>query len=329
MALHKLLLLPLLLLLLLSLSSADVHFFAATMNHGGGNSAINIQMSAAGNCDVLSFGGFDSTVHQNCVWDTSKQVLHGYDGGQGVSPPALSTWATNGTDVGTVPLTKQGSAFSPAGLYMDNSGDEPGSLFALSLSPPTLSQIDSITGVVDLLVSIPDPGYSWIVPSGAFDPKAGVVYQVATTQINASSMALTLLAATTRPPFSYGATPLTAADPTISSLVATNGIWGLTVALTGKRSLVGVLQTSNESNMLVSVDPLTGAVSRLGVKGNEFSGASLMDSILSVDGMLYVDTLDSSETTNRLHAFNASTGTLLATCVLPHVYNMDNFVAFR
>jgi hypothetical protein len=66
--------------LLLRLSSADVHFFATTVNHGGNDSAINIQMSTtAGTCVISSFGSFDRLVHQNSVWDGSKQALRGFD----------------------------------------------------------------------------------------------------------------------------------------------------------------------------------------------------------------------------------------------------------
>ena len=93
--------------------------------------------------------------------------------------------------------------------------------------------------------------------------------------------------------------------------------------------MVAALQISEQSNMLVSIDALTGAVERLGATADEFAGASIMGSILSVGGLLFVDTLDSSETTNTLHAFNASTGALLAAAVCPGIFNIVDFVAFQ
>ena len=115
-----------------------------------------------------------------------------------------------------------------------------------------------------------------------------------------------------------------------AALISASGVWGLTVARAGK-SLVAALQISSaeQSNMLVSVDALTGAVERLGAASDEFAGASILGSIVSVGGLLFVDTLDSSETTNTLHAFNATTGALLAAAVCPGIFNIMDFVAFQ
>jgi hypothetical protein len=55
---------------------------------------------------------------------------------------------------------------------------------------------------------------------------------------------------------------------------------------------------------------------------------TVMGSVLSSNGLLFVDTLDSTETTNRLHAFDALTGTLLASSVCAGIFNIDDFVAF-
>ncbi len=80
--------------------------------------------------------------------------------------------------------------------------------------------------------------------------------------------------------------------------------------------------------MLVSIDAITGAVSRLGAKHDEFAGANLMGSVLSVNRLLFVDTLDSNETTNRLYAFDALSGSLLAaSCV--DVYNILDLIALE
>jgi hypothetical protein len=115
-----------------------------------------------------------------------------------------------------------------------------------------------------------------------------------------------------------------------AALISASGVWGLTVARAGK-SLVAALQISSaeQSNMLVSVDSLTGAVERLGATSDKFAGASIMGCILSVGGFLFIDTLDSSETTNTLFAFNASTGALLAAAVCPGIFNIMDFVAFQ
>jgi hypothetical protein len=211
---------------------------------------------------------------------------------------------------------------------MDDGGVEPGSLLAFSIQPSILSRIDVDSGVAHLLLTVSQVGYSWIVPAGAFDPASALVYQVAYTVNANGSMVLTLLAMRSRAPFSYTDTALTAADASIAALISASGVWGLTVARAGK-SLVAALQISEQSNMLVSIDALTGAVERLGATADEFAGASIMGSILSVGGLLFVDTLDSSETTNTLHAFNASTGALLAAAVCPGIFNIVDFVAFQ
>ena len=308
---------------------SNVHFFAVTLNHAGQNNAVNLQMTDSGTCDVSIFGEFVYSDHQNGVWDASKQLMRGYGQDRSRSAPVISAWATNGSEVGSpVPLLQY--AASPLALYIDDDGSEPSSLLAFSIQPATLSRIDINTGLAHLLLTVPQVGYSWIAPAGAFDPASALVYQVAYIVNANGSMALTLLAMRSRAPFSFTATALTAADVSIAALISSGGVWGLTVAQAGK-SLVAALQISSaeESNMLVSVDALTGAVERLGTKADEFAGASIMGSILSVGGLLFVDTLDSSETTNRLHAFNASSGTLLAAAVCPRIYNIIDFVAFQ
>ncbi len=165
------------------------------------------------------------------------------------------------------------------------------------------------------------------MPSGAFDASSGLVYQVTYTVNATGCMALSLLVMATRVPFSHTSTPLSAADASIAALLSASGVWGLAVAQEGK-SLAAVVQISAESNILVSIDAISGSVTRLGTKDDVFAGASVMGSVLSANGLLFVNTLDSTETTNQLHAFDALTGTLLASSVCSGIFNTDDFVAF-
>jgi hypothetical protein len=303
-------------------------FFASTVSHTGQSDAINLQMTGSDTCSVTSFGAFDPSSHQNAVWDSRKNVMHGYAQGERGAAPAIRSWASNGSDVGTpVPLVNYSS--SPLALLLDTTDEQPGSLLAFSIQPSILSRIDIHTGVAHMLLGISQSTYSWIVPSSAFDASTALVYQVAYTVNATGSMALFLLAMRTRAPFSYTFVPLTAADASIAALMSATGLWGLAVAQAGK-SLAAVLQLSlAESNMLVSIDATTGTVTRLGSQRDEFAGASVMGGIVSVGGQLVVDTLDSSETTNRLYAFDAVTGTMLAAAVCPRIYNILDFVAFQ
>lgn len=308
--------------------SHNVIFFASTVSHTGQSNAINLQMTESDTCSVTSFGAFDYSSHQNGVWDSSKNVMHGYAQDERGVASAIRSWASNGSDVGDpVPLVNYSS--SPLALLLDITDSQPGSLLAFSIQPSILSRIDIETGVAHMLLSIPQSTYSWIAPCSAFDTSTAVMYQVAYTVNVTGSMALFLLAMRTRAPFSYAFLPLTATDPSIAALMSANGLWGLAVAQAGKR-LAAVLQLSPvESNMLVSIDASTGTVTRLGAQRDEFAGASVMGGILCVGGQLVVDTLDSSETTNRLYAFDAITGTMLAAAVCPRIYNILDFVAFQ
>jgi hypothetical protein len=306
---------------------SNAHFFASTINHEGQNKAVNLQMTESGTCTVTSFEEFDYTTHQNGVWDSSMRLMRGYSQDpNGSKTSVIRTWASNGTDIGApVPIIHLSS--SPLALFIDGSGTGPTSLLAFSVEPPVLSRIDIDTGAAQVLVSVPPAGYSWIVPSGAFDASSALVYQVSYTVNATGCMALSLLAMPTRAPFSHTYTPLSAADASIAALLSASGLWGLAVAQAGK-SLVAVVQLSAESNILVSIDATSGAVTRLGAAHDVFAGAGVMGSVLSSNGLLFVDTLDSTETTNRLHAFDALTGTLLASSVCAGIFNIDDFVAF-
>ena len=304
----------------------NAHFFASTVNHGGQNKAVNLQMTGSGTCVVASFEEFDDATHQNGVWDSSKRLMRGYSQDPNGTNSVIRSWASNGTDVGDpVPIIRLSSP--PSVLFIDGSGAGPTSLLAFSLEPSVLSRIDVDTGAAQVLVAVPPAGYSWIVPSGAFDASSAMVYQVTYTVNATGCMALSLLAMATRAPFSHTSTPLSAADASIAALISASGVSGLAVAQAGK-SLAAVVQISAESNMLVSIDPISGAVTRLGAADDVFAGASVMGSVLPSNGLLFVDTLDSTETTNRLHAFDALTGTLLASSVCAGVFNIDDFVAF-
>jgi hypothetical protein len=307
---------------------STVHFFASTMDHAGQSNAINLQMTESGTCVVTSYGEFDYFTHQNGVWDRRMQLMIGYRQDHNGSASAIRSWLRNGTDFGTQsPLDHYST--SPTALFFESSAVEPRSLLAFSVQPSMLSRIEIQTGAVLLLLSIAQAEYSWIVPSGAFDSSSALVYQIAYTVNATGAMALSLLTMRTRAPFSYTSTPLIAADASIATLISASGVWGLAVAQPGK-SLAAVLPISaTESNMLVSIDAITGAVSRLGAKYDEFAGANLMGSILSVNGMLFVDTLDSNETTNRLYAFDALSGSLLAASACADVYNILDFIALE
>jgi len=310
---------------------STVNFFASTWPHVGQSKAINLQMTESGTCVVTSYGEFDYFTHQNGVWDRRMQLMIGYRQDPNGSASAIRSWLRNGTDFGTqVPLDHYST--SPVALFFDSSAVEPRSLLAFSVQGSggiMLSRIEIETGAVLPLLSIGQTEYSWIVPSGAFDSISALVYQIAYTVNATGAMSLSLLTMRTNAPLSYTSTPLIAADASIATLLSASGLWGLAVPQPGK-SLAAVLPISaTESNMLVSIDAITGAVSRLGAEHDEFAGANLMGSILSVNGLLFVDTLDSNETTNRLYAFDALSGSLLAASACADIYNILDFIALE